>query len=874
MKNHNQTLFHLLIASIMIISATVPMLYQAPTAEAAGEDLHNVDLYLHSDGNGQDYMNSSKEDSPGSGDHTAVTTITWDFGWMQGNNIVDTELKNDIYIKGTYDGLEKFFLWVDVTNPAWDGSIDVTMDLLDENEVVATVTETLDGAPLGGETRTVWEMKFHGNADGTDHHTFIEGNTMKVRMSSPDGNVNVGYQNGDAHVEFQTNQLAEKDEENPEYREFHLEDADGRNMIGKYFTPKLPDRAENREAWIWGLVMDAFTYRDIDVVYVNISHESGGNDITSGEITPEAQGDLVRFDFNWTYGDDLTDTGDAGDYYVDIDYNDLRGNSFLYEEVFKIKITKYGAFIIEHSGESLSKGQKAGNSTEFELDVYNAGLDDDTITLATNLLSGDWEATFDKDTLNLDSGEMKTITLTVDIPDDASPGSRVTVRVTATSDNSKDENDPTYPLTEDDIDCETQVVATAAISIFFKETDSEDDKTDYIDTQHKEGRAEKGISKDFYVRVENDSPGDDKVILDLDDVPSDWDVRILDEDTEQEIDHVNLSADEGVKLIIRVKPATAQGADDVADIVISGYSDNNNNVSDEAFLKVERTLGVVATSADVPSQKVLKPGVPNTIDFIIENTGDEDRTFVLSLDADTIKANNWNAKFKTSNSDSDSIEISAGGSEIISVDVTPPDSAEQTVNDYEMELYVEADDDDDVSYMLTVELNVESTYGIDIIINTREKKIDEAGGKVEFIIRVINTGNSEITINLEVDSEKDDWNLKLNNNADIFAPGEEKDFILTVTAPDPVDNKETNRITITAKILGKPDQSYAEQNIEVKVDKDSTEAFMDTIAEYSWIVALGLVVIVVAVLVYFRSRELDEEEYGNYEDYEDDDEWN
>ena len=37
------------------------------------------------------------------------------------------------------------------------------------------------------------------------------------------------------------------------------------------------------------------------------------------------------------------------------------------------------------------------------------------------------------------------------------------------------------------------------------------------------------------------------------------------------------------------------------------------------------------------------------------------------------------------------------------------------------------------------------------------------------------------------------------------------------------------------------------------------------LAEYSWIVALGLVVIVVAVLVYFRSRELDEEEeYGNY----------
>ncbi|MCK4613470.1 MAG: hypothetical protein KAU14_01595, partial [Thermoplasmata archaeon] len=159
-------------------------------------------------------------------------------------------------------------------------------------------------------------------------------------------------------------------------------------------------------------------------------------------------------------------------------------------------------------------------------------------------------------------------------------------------------------------------------------------------------------------------------------------------------------------------------------------------------------------------------------------------------------------------------------------------------------------------------------YDVEIVIDHREKEIDKAGDSVEYLVRVKNKGNSEVTINLELGKSKKDWTAEFKEDrAASFAPGAEKEFHLTVTAPDPVDNKEKCTVTVTAKVLGHDDTAKS-VTTKTKVDKGTSTAVMDVLEEYSWILALGLVVIVVAVVVYFRSRQYEEEE----EEYEEEEE--
>ena len=218
--------------------------------------------------------------------------------------------------------------------------------------------------------------------------------------------------------------------------------------------------------------------------------------------------------------------------------------------------------------------------------------------------------------------------------------------------------------------------------------------------------------------------------------------------------------------------------------------------------------------------------------------------------------------------------VAADSYEIIFLDITPPDSVERKDGGYNIDLTAEAEDDSSVTFTEDISLNVKTVNGVEIVIEMREKTIDKAGDSVNYIVRVTNTGNSEVTIEFTLEKSESDWNVEMSDNADIFAPGAEKEFTLTVTSPDPVDNKEECRVTVTAKILG-DDTTMATESTNTEVKKDTGDSLIDTIEEYSWVIAIGLTVIVVALVVFFRSRELEEEEEYDeeYEGYgeEDDD---
>jgi len=356
------------------------------------------------------------------------------------------------------------------------------MELLDNDVVIADVTETLSGGFPSGEEESFWRLSFNENADGTDNHTFLEDHTMKVRMVTDGGQVNVDYRGGDAHVEFWTNQIVDE--------EFHVQDVHGNDKFGMEFIPKYPEESGLGIAHIWGSFMDSFTYRDIENIQITIE---GPDDMFYPDpIAPEHQSsdDSVAFHFNWSYGEDMHGEEDAGTYYVTFEIIDQTGNNFTYVDEVRFILSKYGVYLVLADDESDTKSGSAGSYVHFEMVVYNAGLVNDTIEFTHNDLPREWEAGIDPEQVILNSEEFHTILLNVSIPEDAVVGESVDVYAIGTS--KKSQSDPEYQEASWSRKTTTRVTGFASVTLSYREQDSDNDGSTYVDDRHKEGNAERG----------------------------------------------------------------------------------------------------------------------------------------------------------------------------------------------------------------------------------------------------------------------------------------------------------------------------------------------------------------------------------------------
>jgi len=70
-------------------------------SSADSEELEVVNLYLKHDSNTDYFMNSVMENPD---DDNGITELVWEYGWWDGENVIDTELLTDLYIEGTFGG--------------------------------------------------------------------------------------------------------------------------------------------------------------------------------------------------------------------------------------------------------------------------------------------------------------------------------------------------------------------------------------------------------------------------------------------------------------------------------------------------------------------------------------------------------------------------------------------------------------------------------------------------------------------------------------------------------------------------------------------------------------------------------------------------
>lgn len=847
MVETRETHMRILLIVIIVAALLMPVGIRAPSSSGEEQEMKKINLYLKHD-NTNYYMNSVKENP---GNDNGVTDISWTYGWLVSGDVRDTDIKETLTIVGTYQTSQPgdtVIVQVRVANNNLISQAHVTMELMDGDDVIATSGEqTIDTF----SSKDTWNLVFENSKTS---HTFEKGSTMKIQMTS-DNNVNIDYMNGEAHLEFMAQPMFDE--------ESHVFFADNngveRDMEGEYFMPKLPGNLG--KAHIWGMVSDAFTSRDIQDIKISILAPDGDKPVENESADLHNISSVtMRFDYNWSYTDDMVNENDAGTYTIYINITDNNNNVFSYRD--SLKMSKYGVYIEAASGESLSKQASAGDYVLYHFNVYNAGLvDGDTIEIAHDELGGGWTASFDKESVTLDAGDSVGVTMNVSIPASAEIGSFQTIVVSITSQKSSD--DAQYPQAEDRITTTTRVSPTADISVFFKEEDESTDGSMVNGPHYKDGKAEKAKNKDFLLHVRNDSPYMDTITLTVKNTPPDWTVSLIDPESEESVNNVTLEGTEEAIIYVRVKPASAQGAADVAYLEITGTSSNNESVYETAYLNVTRTLGVVIELSEMEKSKLLslKPGMSNTIEIQVINTGESDRSFTLEKDVAEIPEG-WSVSLSE-----DTVSVPKGGTAYVDVYIIPVDNAIRSNVPYTLKLTATATNDNTVRYEGIFDMNVKIIYGVTVVIEKREKTVKSAGESVEYLVRVKNTGNSEVTITLSISKSKKEWDAELDRTTDTFSPGAEKEFHLTVTAPDPVDNKEECKVTVTAMVVGH-EATTSSQMTKTKVDKDFGPALLDAISSNMAWVALGFAAILIGMVAYFRTRqyEYEEEEDEEYEE--------
>lgn len=531
-----------------------------------------VNLYLQSR-DGTDYFMNSEQDDPA--DDNAVTELEWEYGWWEEDHVADQELLADLYIEGTMSLGNEIYVELSVTNPSFTQDVDVTIQFLDNGEVIAETTETLQDLLSGSNENSVWRLPFNNNADGPNHHTFKKDHTMSVHLTTDGGNVNVDYRNGDAHVEFITNQIEEE--------EFFVEDENGNDMSDEEFIPLFPEKTGSGIAHIHGSLLDAFTYRDIASVELII--EGPAQTITPGPIPVEnrSSDDKAVFHFNWTISDDMHSEEDAGEYLVTIVIYDQNDNNFTYEKELRFIVSKYGAYIELGDGESDTKQGEAGESVYYRMVLFNVGLiDNERFDFSFPGLPEEWDAREEPTPIVLDSGDQMVIDAIIFIPESAKPGESAEVKVTATSSNST--KDPSYDEASWYQLTTTIVGIHVDIDVFYREQDSEDDNSNFIDIRHKDAEIHRDSVQDYSFRVINGGSQEDEIVLSASGVNEGWDAIFVDPDSGGVIDSVTLEPNDEILLYARVTSPSGYENDDFSDLVMTGISSTNDSVSDSVYL--------------------------------------------------------------------------------------------------------------------------------------------------------------------------------------------------------------------------------------------------------------------------------------------------
>lgn len=178
----------------------------------------------------------------------------------------------------------------------------------------------------------------------------------------------------------------------------------------------------------------------------------------------------------------------------------------------------------------------------------------------------------------------------------------------------------------------------------------------------------------------------------------------------------------------------------------------------------------------------VRPGVSVRIPITFSNTGNRDEVVPLSV----AKPADWGGQF-----DSSSITLRAGESRVVEINVTAPAFAAPGGASLQVTHRVRG-----IPTISTVTVQVQQVHSWGLGIDGALSRAIDAGGSVQFVLRVDNLGNGDDNTAVTASVDRDGWTASVAPETVTVAKQASTTLTLTLTAPANAQNGEAGRATI------------------------------------------------------------------------------
>ena len=419
-------------------------------------------------------------------------------------------------------------------------------------------------------------------------------------------------------------------------------------------------------------------------------------------------------------------------------------------------IDPYDPNIRVSSGHTADKSGDPGEKVKFYIDLENTGSEDDTYDITNTSVPAGWKVTISPNSVSLDSGDDQQIIISIESPSNAGSDDSVDVTITATS-------------TED-----TDTPPAKATILLTYDVDQEFDVTlKPVTGEALTKDVDPGNTVSFSLNVSNAGNGEDTIAMSKE-LPSGSTGWVVIFSSNQ----VTLKRDIYTTVTIQV---TVPNSADAGQFPIDIRATSEDGIEYD----VQTIIPDVNYKPDFvvlpygSNQKKVEPKESVTYGVSIENKGNDQDNFKISIRSGAWEASGWTATL-------DYLSITIDQDETINIESLLTVNAPDGLADAEANIVVNVTSGDGALLKtLNTRTKISQTYEPTInIIGGTSKNVDP-GEDVTFTVEVLNAGNGEDEITLSIknnDLEPGSWG-SFSDSSVILTAGSKTSITLTVTPP-------------------------------------------------------------------------------------------
>ncbi len=696
-------------------------------------------------------------------------------------------------------------------------STDITIQVLDEDDIVAQKSVTLSSA-----TKDSWDLPFENDEDNI---TFHSGNKIKVKIEVSRGIFMELTTNDDKPAHFTLNDGNTVTDIDVTFR-----NKQGQETI--VFFPNVP--ASDKVVKIDGSVTDVFRAKNVRFVNVTIYNPISTVMLEVEELDTTKTSTYASFETEWDYSGESNLKG--GMYRVSIVVSDYQGNE--HSTNFYFNMT---GFAIEFTSIDAEKSATIDSSVKFYLESKNVGAQTADIEI-THSDTGSWNAQFDNTTFNsVPTGSMRYTTVTVSTAG-RNEGDIFTMAMTATITN--DDTSPKFSIT---LNLITRVTSANEVDLTL--------------SSNSDAYVNLGGSAFYNFTVKNSGTVANDVILETVQTGENWVTSftggaLLTNAINERYVHLNPS--QSVQIMLTVtSPASTTLTE--KPITVRGVVDGKVGVEDSFQVMAHITSGVVlelrtdATDGTDPNSDYASFTVR------VSNTAGTSQMYNLTIVPDSTLRSTWDYRMRASGATSPTIDnnldlaINADSYKDVTIEARPT-NMNTLPDDYDFTITATIKD---TTNYATIQVEVEVAEVMDLsMIPTDTTTALVAGDSNSFNLRVENTGNMLVTLVLDhTGTTSEDWIITADANELPFTKALTVGSVITLNITIQAgSNLEPGDYPLTLTV-GVQEGSFSQDvTIDASVSSDSSTRLMESIAALSPIIILVLVMFIITGMAYSKSK--------------------